>query len=867
MDDKIRDMSLALLDALTNTYALLWDESGQILWANGAARQLLEIGRPEQPVDLTSISAHPLIASALEVAGPSSATHTQTDAYDIQIAMENGRSLLIGIPIPVALNDELISLYQHIASSSTDMVAVVGKDLRYLAANNDYAGRLGFKADDIAGLSLERLLNPELAATVATRIKFALQGQTNRYEDHAESHDGTPIILAIQYSPFWYFGDKITAVIISMRDVTREKKASEAIRESEYRYRELVNSMTNGVAVYEVIGDGEDFIFQDLNPAGCRLGNLERSQVVGHSVTEIYPGIRKMGLFEAFQRVYRTGKTEQVPLTMYEDSRITQWVDNIIYRLPNGNIVAIYEDVTDRMMTLESLNIRDRALASATNAIIICEARDDMPIVYVNAAFEAMTEYTASEVLGKNARFLQSLDRNQPEIATIWAALRKGEPSEVTLRNYTKNGRGFLAKIAISPVVNKAGQLTHFVGIQEDVTEATKLQEELLQAQKMEALGQLSSDIAHDFNNVLASMMGFTDLALRLSRQSQAPKVLNYLENVLEGGRRAQALVEQLLVYSRPQTNSDELNDLGPELTEIANLLKSSLPASISIDFSIEEDLPKAKIQAIQFHQILMNLALNARDAMEGRGELGIALQMREFTHEECTICHADLRGRWLVLSVSDNGTGIDPAEIGAIFEPFHTTKEPGLGTGLGLSVTHRIAWGQGGHILVESELGKGSTFHVLLPSQVSDAEVEAEEQESNTITEGEEEHILVVDDERALTEYLTELLLTSGYRATAVNSAREAAALLAEKPDDYDLLIADQTMPDLSGTELIATARHTAPDLPVILCTGNSQQIQTEDLDSGKVDLLLNKPVYGDYLLAQVQELLKKHKHKPRRV
>ncbi|MGV6815972.1 MAG: PAS domain-containing protein [Thiotrichales bacterium] len=871
MDDKSGTAAPgSKLQPAAETCVLTWDKDGKVMWANKAARILFGMTSGTEPVRVDTLTGHPIMAAATaQKVGPESRCF-QAGSYDVQLIPEEDGVMLIAwpqtqdLPPPAVGSAELNRLYERIIESSEDMIAIIGPDLRYIGTNKRYAEHHGCRLEDLPGTSIADIAGPKLTPLIAERVALTLRGETLNLEENKILSPHKKQVLSIQYRPFWYFGDVITAAILTLRDITLERDTEEAIRESEARYRELFNAMSSGVAVYEVIGDGDDFIFKDMNPAGCRLGQLNKADILGRSVTKTYPAIHDMGLFEVFQRVYRTGTAEQVPLTLYEDSRIQQWVDNFIYRLPNGDIVAIYADVTDRMVTLESLNIRDRALASASNAVIITEARHDMPIVYVNAAFEKMTGYTAGEVLGKNARFLQSLDRNQPEIDTIRTALRAGEPCTVTLRNYTKGGQAFIAKVSISPVKNHRGELTHFIGVQEDITQATKMQKELLQAQKMEVLGQLSGGIAHDFNNVLASMMGFADLASRFSQNHANPKVVSYLNHVLEGGRRAQGLIAQLMVFSRPQPESQALTEVDREIVDFTSLLRSSLPTSIDIQIDIEQNLPRAKLQSVQFDQILMNLAVNARDAMDGCGTLTIQLHTKTFTHQECTACHEDLRGNWLVLSVTDTGSGIDPKLIETIFEPFFTTKESGHGTGLGLSVTHRIICAQGGHVLVESELGKGSTFHVLLPSEAVEpaSSTDSATKASAQMLKGQAEHILVVDDEPALTEYLSELLLSSGYRATAVNSAREAEAMLQDKPDDFDLLIADQTMPDLTGTELIASAHHCAPNLPVILCTGNSQQIEDEALKSGQIDLLLNKPLYGDYFLAQVQALLKKQKY-----
>ncbi len=410
-----------------------------------------------------------------------------------------------------------------------------------------------------------------------------------------------------------------------------------------------------------------------------------------------------------------------------------------------------------------------------------------------------------------------------------------------------------------------AGDVFGVLGISRDITERmhaeadqARLQSELQQAQKMEALGQLTGGIAHDFNNILGIMLGYTELAVSHGVRSGQAQLVGYLKHVEKAGGRAKELVAQMLAFSRSEARDDKSLQLQPLIEEDLKMLFATLPAGIRVNTQFEADLPPVIMEPVQLNQLLMNLCTNARDAMEGQGSLTIRLGWARGLDTECAACRKPIKGDWIELSVTDSGSGIEPEELERIFDPFYTTKEVGKGTGMGLSVIHGIVRSHGGHILVATQPDKGTGFRLLFPPVVEETpDAPAADPSSEELPHGHGEQVLVLDDEPDLGRFLGDLLESYGYRATVLTNSQEALERFKENPGEFDLLITDQTMPGMSGVELVKTLRQVHPELPVILNTGFSEDIDT-DYAARLGIRYLEKPVRSERLIQAVGELLK---------
>ncbi len=393
-----------------------------------------------------------------------------------------------------------------------------------------------------------------------------------------------------------------------------------------------------------------------------------------------------------------------------------------------------------------------------------------------------------------------------------------------------------------------------------EITDQKRMEQErkeyerrIQQLQKMEAIGTLAGGIAHDFNNILAAVFGYAELAVLQTGENQV--LQRNLSGILEAARRAKELVQQILLFSRQGEQELKPLQMRPLIKEALKMLRSSLPATIQIKQQLQGDFANILANPTQIHQIVMNLCANAAQAMEeDGGVLTVSLFQTELTEEDVRHHPGRAAGTYLKLRVQDTGRGIPADLLDKIYNPYFTTKAKGQGTGLGLSVVHGIVQSYSGIIEVGSEPGRGTVFEVFLPA----IEMEAVREELPVLNmPGGREHILLVDDEEVLIEVLGDMLRLLGYRVTVTASSVEALSLFQRNPDDFDLLITDMTMPELTGERLTAEVRARRPDLPVIICTGYNRRLSDNGPKVFAVQAILMKPVEQIELARTVRAVL----------
>ena len=388
--------------------------------------------------------------------------------------------------------------------------------------------------------------------------------------------------------------------------------------------------------------------------------------------------------------------------------------------------------------------------------------------------------------------------------------------------------------------------------------EQQRLERQLQHAQRMQSIGQLTGGIAHDFNNILASILGYTELALETDGKLP-DNIRNYLNQVHVAGERARELVQQMLAFSRGSKAEPRPLQLAPLIEETVGMLQSTLPSSIRLKTDIQPDLPIVMMDPTQLNQIILNLCINARDAMKGVGEINIETRLVEVHERECSSCHNNVSGHFISLSISDSGEGIDKEVQVRMFEPFFTTKHAGEGTGMGLSMVHGIMHEYDGHIVVESS-AEGACFHLLLPvregAHQNDTETPDVVQLASPAGQS-QARILIVDDEPAVACFLQALFESKGFETTVFNDSQEAHAAFMRDPQAFDLVITDQTMPGLTGRELIRVILDVRPEIPVILCTGYTEEIDEEGALALGARAFMLKPLDSGSLVDTVRRLL----------
>ena len=414
--------------------------------------------------------------------------------------------------------------------------------------------------------------------------------------------------------------------------------------------------------------------------------------------------------------------------------------------------------------------------------------------------------------------------------------------------------------------IRLGGEVIGLVGAFNDLTDWTRaaeererLQRELQQAQKMDALGQLTGGIAHDFNNILASILGYVSLVQTILPPAGNERIANYLSAVVSAGERARELVTKMLEFSRNAPREDlQPVDPAPLVDEVARMMKAIIPSSISLAVHHATAPVSALLDPSDLHQLLVNLIVNARDALGPHGQIDIRLLSPHRVRGVCSGCHSAVNGHYLVIEVEDNGSGIEPEVLSRIFDPFFSTKSAGKGTGMGLSVVHGILHRGRGHVLVESRPGQGTRFRLLFPpAPVTVSETPTARLALADAPRGQGQRILVVDDEPLVASYLSELFSLNGYTVDTAVDGVEALARLDAAEQHYGLLLTDQTMPRMTGTELIMRVRSQQPDLPIILCTGYSDSVDEQGALALGIREFVRKPVAPDALLRSVAAVM----------
>jgi nitrogen-specific signal transduction histidine kinase/ActR/RegA family two-component response regulator len=422
--------------------------------------------------------------------------------------------------------------------------------------------------------------------------------------------------------------------------------------------------------------------------------------------------------------------------------------------------------------------------------------------------------------------------------------------SSIETLRYNKKGEIIPVSVSGAIYKDKNGNPIGSVINLRDISHQKKLEAQLQQAQKMEAIGTLAGGIAHDFNNILSSVIGYTELAL--DNEKRGTFQHKNLQQILYSGNRAKDLVKQILTFSRQVDQKQKPIQVKPIVKEVLKMLRATIPSTVEIEQIVQSNA-LVMGDPTQIHQILMNLCANAAHAMEDNGGLLTVRLLDAELDSDFISNHPDLKpGPYINLTVTDTGHGISPDVVKKIFDPFFTTKEKG--TGMGLSVVHGIVRSHGGDIYVYSEPGKGSTFKVCLP--VIESRFKPEERAESPIPKG-TERILFIDDEPAIMKLGKQTLESLGYDVVARNSSIEALELFKKKKDRFDLVITDMTMPNMTGEKLSEKLMQIRPDIPVILCTGFSSMIDEQKaLDMG-IRAFISKPILKREIAEAIRKVL----------
>ncbi len=517
-----------------------------------------------------------------------------------------------------------------------------------------------------------------------------------------------------------------------------------------------------------------------------------------------------------------------------------------------GERILFVRDIEERRKAQDTERRLSVAVEQSADSVLITDAEG--VIQYVNPAFEAMFGYNRDEVVGLKPSVLKSGHHDRQFYESLWRIIQAGQMWRGRLTDRRKDDVLIEINSVISPIRNAAGAIVNYVAVSQDITRAIELEEQLRQAQKMEAIGRLAGGIAHDFNNLLSSILGTTDLIMR--RMGPNAPLREDIEMIRHASERGASLIAQLLTFSRKQVAHLRVLQVNDLVESITRLLMGTLGEQVVLDVRLAEDPGLVRGDQTQLEQVVMNLVLNARDAMPDGGVLTIQTWSEKINAPRESGFADLLPGPYFVLSVSDTGIGISDEIKPHLFEPFFTTKEVGRGTGLGLSTVYGIVRQANGTIHVHSELGKGSTFTVYWP-QIRAGITENPLPSTPLPVIRTRRTVLLVDDDNAVRKMLSRVLVEAGYNVLEAHDGQEAVEVLRLTSDDIHLVLSDIVMPRLDGAGLAGVLRSEYPTTPVVFMTGfcGDEKVLGLKLDEG-VNLIC-KPFQPNQLLSVLEGAL----------
>jgi len=781
--------------------------------------------------------------------------------------------------------------YHRLVETSQDLIWQTDAEDRYIFLNLAWEQVFGYELSKMIGRKFTDFQAPETALYFQAEFRHLMEGHSmHAYESTCIGKNGEDIHLVINALFLTDENGEFTGACGTAYDITARKYMEDALRKSEEKYRFLLEGSSD--AVFAFTPEGR---YKFANRAFSVNVGKPLEQIIGGTLWDVFPKEEADKRFSILNKVFKTGEVEslevRIPATDGDNYYITTLTP---VKEPDGNTLTVIcaaknitqlkkaeiellkmtQTLDEQARELQQLNesleerVNERTVdlmesqnridqLSEQNCAMIWEVDVRGLYTYVNRVSEQLFGYLPEEMIGKMHFYDVFPETEQETIKKLFAPVFENRAQILNQENQTttRDGRNIWWSTNGVPLLSADGTLLGYRGIDTDITERKKLKEQLMQSQKMEAVGQLAGGLAHDFNNVLSIISGYCSLLQIDFEQDETQK--EYLDRILAASYRAGELTHSMLAFSRTQVMHPKNHDLNEIISKTGAFVEKIIRESINFKTVITTRTLLVYVDRGQIEQVLINLANNARDAMPDGGELHIATDSMMIDDSFVSAHGFGKPGCYAVITASDTGTGMDEATRKKIFEPFFTTKAVDKGTGLGLAMVYGIVKQHQGFVEVTSKPGQGASFMIYLPIVEAETTPLGVQSQASLATSAGTETILIVEDDAALLEYMRNVLAKHGYRVICAVDGQDAVDKFRDNADSIKLIIMDMIMPNKSGKAAYDEIKQIRPDARALFSSGYSANIIPQQGELGENAMFISKPVKPAELMAKVREML----------
>ena len=727
---------------------------------------------------------------------------------------------------------------------------------QYTWVNNQWTKMIGYTVDEILATDFQTVTHPEDIPRQLVLDEKLAEKEISSYQikKRYRHKDGHFFWGHLSVTGIYDEENTLVGMVGLIIDITENKQYESDLSDNATRFRSLIDNMEH----IPVQGYDKERRVVYWNTASTELYGYSEEEALGEQLENlVLPPALKEEFITAVQRWVNSGikiPAGKLMLRNKAGEDVTVYSSHLMHVNQQGEKELYCIDIDLRLLEQAEGQVRKLAAAVEQSGETIVITDTAGTIEYVNPAFTTVTGYSREEALGQNPRILNAGQQDEAVYAELWATITSGEIWSGRFINKKKDGSLFTEDVSIFPIFDPTGEITNFVAIKRDITEQLLTEEKYHHAQKMEMIGQLAGGIAHDFNNMLAIIFGQVEIAL-LKTAAEDP-LRKRLEEIKAAATRSAQLTRQLLGFARKQTRQAKPMDINDAVASTLTMLKNLIGENIELHWNPKAKRPIINMDPNHFNQIVTNLIINARDAIAGTGAIAVKTTEEYLDQEFCNTHRGSKTGHYICLTVTDNGCGMNAETSEKIFEPFFTTKEVGKGTGLGLSMVFGLIKQNDGYIVVDSHIGKGSTFKLYFPQVYRRDRARATQAADETLVTG-NETILVVEDEGALLDVVTGILSEAGYNILSAQGPFAAIQLAEKHKGEIHLLLTDIIMPKMNGVELSEHLREIKDDIKVLYMSGYPRGHFSHQKHLDPSALLLKKPFSAHKLTRMVRDVL----------